>query len=300
MPSAGYGVVAAALGARLRLVRLGGPADADADRVMRPAKALFAYSLLYLFAIFAIYLADSVAARAWLMREPELERSWTSRPSSRPRPSRRRAAAATSRSRWRSPPSSCSSTWSSIVQASAPPCINGSLTRASDVRQLRRSGRRNARTGSSPAICVAFFGGMVGMAYAAVPLYAMFCQMTGYGGTTQRVDAVFRPRARPQDHRCASTPTCSSACRRDFQPVQRDIDHEDRRDGAGALPRDQPVRHGRPTGRATFNVHAGDRRLLLQQGRVLLLHRHDAEARRERSICRSSSMSIRISPTCRN
>lgn len=38
------------------------------------------------------------------------------------------------------------------------------------------------------AICVAFFGGMIGMAYAAVPLYAMFCKVTGYGGTTQRVE----------------------------------------------------------------------------------------------------------------
>jgi cytochrome c oxidase assembly protein subunit 11 len=37
-------------------------------------------------------------------------------------------------------------------------------------------------------VCVAFVGGMVGMSYAAVPLYAMFCQVTGYGGTTQRVD----------------------------------------------------------------------------------------------------------------
>jgi cytochrome c oxidase assembly protein subunit 11 len=36
-------------------------------------------------------------------------------------------------------------------------------------------------------VCVAFFAGMVGMAYAAVPLYDMFCRMTGYGGTTQRV-----------------------------------------------------------------------------------------------------------------
>lgn len=27
--------------------------------------------------------------------------------------------------------------------------------------------------------------GMVGMAYAAVPLYNIFCQVTGYGGTTQ-------------------------------------------------------------------------------------------------------------------
>lgn len=28
--------------------------------------------------------------------------------------------------------------------------------------------------------------GMIGMAYAAVPLYQIFCQATGYGGTTQR------------------------------------------------------------------------------------------------------------------
>lgn len=38
------------------------------------------------------------------------------------------------------------------------------------------------------ASCLAFFGSMVGAAYASVPLYAMFCQMTGYGGTTQRVE----------------------------------------------------------------------------------------------------------------
>ena len=27
---------------------------------------------------------------------------------------------------------------------------------------------------------------MVGAAYAAVPLYQMFCQVTGFGGTTRR------------------------------------------------------------------------------------------------------------------
>ncbi|MEP3524609.1 MAG: cytochrome c oxidase assembly protein [Hyphomicrobiales bacterium] len=37
--------------------------------------------------------------------------------------------------------------------------------------------------------CVCFVVGMVGMAYAAVPLYEIFCQVTGYGGTTQRTDA---------------------------------------------------------------------------------------------------------------
>jgi cytochrome c oxidase assembly protein subunit 11 len=35
-------------------------------------------------------------------------------------------------------------------------------------------------------ICVAGAVGMVGMAYAAVPLYQMFCQVTGVGGTTQK------------------------------------------------------------------------------------------------------------------
>jgi len=33
--------------------------------------------------------------------------------------------------------------------------------------------------------CALIVGGMVGMAYAAVPLYDLFCRVTGYGGTTQ-------------------------------------------------------------------------------------------------------------------
>ncbi len=36
---------------------------------------------------------------------------------------------------------------------------------------------------------------MVGAAYAAVPLYKLFCQVTGYGGTTQRAEAAALPRA---------------------------------------------------------------------------------------------------------
>ncbi len=32
--------------------------------------------------------------------------------------------------------------------------------------------------------------GMLGMGYAAVPLYEIFCRVTGFGGTTQRVDAA--------------------------------------------------------------------------------------------------------------
>lgn len=38
------------------------------------------------------------------------------------------------------------------------------------------------------AACVAFFGSMIGVTYASVPLYKLFCEVTGYGGTTQRTD----------------------------------------------------------------------------------------------------------------
>ncbi|MEL6482719.1 MAG: cytochrome c oxidase assembly protein, partial [Pseudomonadota bacterium] len=34
-----------------------------------------------------------------------------------------------------------------------------------------------------PFVGIAF--GMLGMAYAAVPLYDLFCRVTGFGGTTQ-------------------------------------------------------------------------------------------------------------------
>lgn len=40
------------------------------------------------------------------------------------------------------------------------------------------------------AACVVFVAGMVGMAFAAVPLYRLFCQITGLAGTTQQADAA--------------------------------------------------------------------------------------------------------------
>ncbi len=38
--------------------------------------------------------------------------------------------------------------------------------------------------------CAAVVVGMVGMSYAAVPLYYAFCRATGYGGTPNRADAA--------------------------------------------------------------------------------------------------------------
>jgi len=46
--------------------------------------------------------------------------------------------------------------------------------------------RGNPRSNIKVAVgCAAVALSMVGVAYAAVPLYRLFCQITGYGGTTQ-------------------------------------------------------------------------------------------------------------------
>ena len=52
-----------------------------------------------------------------------------------------------------------------------------------------RRGRR-FDAGLTAAACVVFVAGMVGMAFAAVPLYRIFCQVTGFGGTTQQASAA--------------------------------------------------------------------------------------------------------------
>lgn len=40
------------------------------------------------------------------------------------------------------------------------------------------------------AILVGVVAGMVGLAFASVPLYRLFCEATGYGGYTQRADTA--------------------------------------------------------------------------------------------------------------
>ncbi len=47
--------------------------------------------------------------------------------------------------------------------------------------------RRNKRSAFMAALLVA---GMVALGFASVPLYRIFCQVTGFGGTTQRAEAV--------------------------------------------------------------------------------------------------------------
>ncbi len=59
----GYGIAAVALGAGFVWKTWAVLAMSSDDKVMKPAKQLFAYSIVYLFAIFAIYLVDVVVWR---------------------------------------------------------------------------------------------------------------------------------------------------------------------------------------------------------------------------------------------
>ena len=51
------------------------------------------------------------------------------------------------------------------------------------------SGRRSAKT-LTVVVLASVVVGMLGLTAAAVPLYRLFCQVTGYGGTTQRAETA--------------------------------------------------------------------------------------------------------------
>ncbi|MDJ0893626.1 MAG: cytochrome c oxidase assembly protein [Alphaproteobacteria bacterium] len=80
--------------------------------------------------------------------------------------------------------------------------------------------RRNTATG---LVLVAVVAGMVGLAFAAVPLYRLFCQVTGYGGTTQRAETA---PAQIGDRiiTVRFNADVNSALPWDFVPVQREVE----------------------------------------------------------------------------
>ncbi|MDE2384500.1 MAG: cytochrome c oxidase assembly protein [Alphaproteobacteria bacterium] len=53
---------------------------------------------------------------------------------------------------------------------------------------MRSSQPNQAKNLKVAMIAGSVFVGMIGLSYAAVPLYKAFCQATGYGGTTQRAE----------------------------------------------------------------------------------------------------------------
>jgi cytochrome c oxidase assembly protein subunit 11 len=115
-------------------------------------------------------------------------------------------------------------------------------------------GRKNARTALLAALLVA---AMVGLAFASVPLYRLFCQVTGFAGTTMRVDetaAAFVARPVPgQSVSVRFDANTSNALPWQFQPTEA---HRTVQIGA----RNMTVYTARNmsdravTGTATFNV----------------------------------------------
>lgn len=65
-----------------------------------------------------------------------------------------------------------------------------------DIDPARKHRRATIRTGiMAGALAVS----MVGLGFAAVPLYRIFCQVTGFGGTTMQVDAAKAATVQPTD-----------------------------------------------------------------------------------------------------
>ena len=113
----------------------------------------------------------------------------------------------------------------------------------------RESSRRNGRVAAGSALFACF---MLGMAFASVPLYRMFCQVTGFAGTTQRAEKA-------PDHVSEKSvivrfdANVSSGLAWSFKPVQNTVQVKY---GENTLAfyratntSDQPI-----TGTATFNV----------------------------------------------
>ena len=71
--------------------------------------------------------------------------------------------------------------------------------------------------------CIAFVVGMTGMAYAAVPLYDMFCRVTGYNGTTKRVEQASEV-ILDKKIKVTFDANIASDLPWSFKPVQREIE----------------------------------------------------------------------------
>jgi len=112
---------------------------------------------------------------------------------------------------------------------------------------MRRTGNRRILLS-----CLGIVAGMTALSFAAVPLYDLFCRVTGYGGTTQQaaettgeiVDRVIRIRF---------DASVNSGLQWEFQPVHRELSMRIG-DSAVAFYRARNVADTPIVGAAAFNV----------------------------------------------
>lgn len=110
--------------------------------------------------------------------------------------------------------------------------------------------------GLTAAICAVLVAGMVGMSFAAVPLYSVFCQVTGYGGTTRQADAAPET-AVDRMITVRFDANVANGLGWSFRPVQREVKVRIGDVGQAAF-RAENRGTRETTGTAVFNVTPGD------------------------------------------
>ncbi len=85
------------------------------------------------------------------------------------------------------------------------------------------SERKSAGNWRVLAVCVCAVVAMVGVSYAAVPLYQLFCQVTGYGGTTQRAEQ-YSDEILDRTIKVRFDANVAGGMNWDFKPVQREVE----------------------------------------------------------------------------
>ncbi len=109
--------------------------------------------------------------------------------------------------------------------------------------------RRNARTG---VVLTGIVAGMIGLSFASVPLYRLFCQVTGYGGTTQVAEAA-PGTAAERVIKVRFNADTAPGLPWTFKPVQREIALKVGESGL-AYYRARNLAEVAVTGTSTFNV----------------------------------------------
>ena len=88
---------------------------------------------------------------------------------------------------------------------------------SSDIKSGSRSNLRVV------GMCLGMVIGMGGLAYASVPLYQIFCQVTGYGGTPQRVETVDGISLSDRVVKVRFDANTATDLNWDFRPVEREV-----------------------------------------------------------------------------
>ncbi len=115
------------------------------------------------------------------------------------------------------------------------------------------SGKASANNRRLVVMCVGMVICMTGLAYAAVPLYDLFCRVTGFGGTTQVSAASSGVQIVDRDMTVRFDANTSGKMDWIFEPIQRDVTLK-LGESAQIAYRAKNASSEPVTGSATFNV----------------------------------------------